>query len=42
MKYQNILLIDDDDDDREIFREAVNSLAKGILCEDEKNQMMLL
>ena len=37
MQYQNILLIDDDDDDREIFREAVNSLGKGILFEDEKN-----
>lgn len=37
MQYQNILLVDDDDDDREIFREAVNSLGKGILFEDEKN-----
>jgi CheY-like chemotaxis protein len=42
MQYQNILLIDDDDDDREIFREAVNSLGKGILCEDEKNPTQAL
>nr|WP_315248528.1 response regulator [uncultured Flavobacterium sp.] len=42
MQYQNILLIDDDDDDREIFIEAVNSLGKGILCEDEKNPTQAL
>jgi len=42
MKYQNILLIDDDDDDRKIFRLAVNSLEKGILCQDEKNPTQAL